>query len=133
MSKRTLQIILLIIAFVPIITGPMGMISGITDKFYGLSIQDINIGNIILDSNMRYFSGVWFGLGLVILWIIPKIEKHKAIFRFICGMIFLGGIGRVFSIFDLGFPSIPFIFFTLLELLFPLLIILQNKIADKHA
>jgi hypothetical protein len=44
-------------------------------------------------------------------------------------MIFIGGIGRVISMLSLGNPSTPFIIFTLLELLFPLLILWQNKLS----
>jgi hypothetical protein len=118
---------------IAIITGLLGLITGITDGFYGVNISHYTQGNIILDSNLRYFSGLWLGLGLIIFWLIPAIEQQKSIFRVIAGMIFIGGIGRVISMLSLGNPSPPFIVFTLLKLLFPLLILWQNKLSPSSA
>ncbi|MBI4964105.1 MAG: DUF4345 domain-containing protein [Desulfomonile tiedjei] len=132
-KKRILQAILAIIGSVAVITGLLGILFGIKDGFYEISFSHNIQGNIILDSNLRYFSGLWMGLGLVIFWVIPSIEQKKSIFRLISGVIFIGGIGRVISIVSMGNPSTPFILFTLLELLFPLLIIWQNKISSSEA
>ena len=132
-NKRTLQVILAIIGLIAIITGLLGIIFGITDEFYEVNISHNIQGNIILDSNLRYFSGLWLGLGLVIFWLIPSIEQQKTVFRLIAGMIFIGGIGRVISMVSMGNPSPPFILFTVLELLFPLLIFWQNKISSSKA
>ena len=88
MNKRALQITTAILGLVPIVTGLIGM-SGISDPIYasvGLS------ANPLLDSNLRFFGGVWFGLGLALYWLIPKIEKQTVLFRAIWGMIFLGGV-----------------------------------------
>jgi hypothetical protein len=132
MEKRILQIIIAIIGIVPILTGLEGILPpGVSDKFYGISISNSIQGNIILDSNFRYFSGLWFGLGIVLFWIIPSIEKQKIALRIISCMIFIGGIGRVISMITFGIPPVIFIIFTLLELLFPLLLILQNKISKQ--
>jgi hypothetical protein len=35
----------------------------------------------VLDSNLRFMGGMENGLGLVLLWIIPTIEKHALIYR----------------------------------------------------
>jgi hypothetical protein len=108
------------------------MIAGVADEFYAVSISNEIQGNIILDSNLRFYYGLTLGLGLIIFWIIPSIEKRKTIFRLISLMIFLGAIGRVISLMTAGIPSIPFIIFTLLELFFPLLIFWQNKITESY-
>lgn len=129
MGRRILQVILTIIGLILIITGFLGVIYGITDDFYGISINSHIQGHIILDSNLRFYGGLSIGLGIIIFWIIPSIEKQQTIFRLISLMILIGGIGRVISMIMVGNPSTPFIIFTLLELLFPLLIFWQNKIA----
>ncbi len=129
-AKRILQIILAVIGLIATMTGLWGMIVGLTDGFYEVSLGHYTQGNIILDSNLRYFSGLWLGLGLILFWLIPAIEQQKAMFRLIAGMIFIGGIGRVMSMMSLGNPSLAFIIFTLLELLFPLLILWQNKLSS---
>jgi hypothetical protein len=48
--------------------------------------------------------------------LIPKIEKQTVLFRVIWGMIFLGGVGRLISMLFLALPPIPFIGFTILEI-----------------
>jgi hypothetical protein len=98
MNKWTLQIATAILGIVPIATGLIGM-SGISDPIYA------SIGlpaNPLLDSNLRFFGGVWFGLGLALYWLIPKVEKQTVLFRAIWGMIFAGGIGRLISMLLIG-------------------------------
>ena len=129
MKKRILQIILAVISIVPIITGFLGILPpGASDTFYDIILNSNSPGNVILDSNYRYYSGLWFGIGLVMVWIIPSIEKQKTPLRILSLVIFTGGIGRVFSMLTFGIPQFMFIIFTILELLFPLLILLQNSI-----
>ncbi len=133
MYKRILQVILAVIGLIAVITGALGVASGITTAlgdFYGISVSPSIEGNIILDSNLRYFSGVWLGLGLILFWVIPSIERQKLVFRLLAGMIFIGGVGRVVSMLSFGTPSPLFVIFSLLELFFPLLIIWQNKLSQ---
>lgn len=129
MSRKILQIILAMIALLAIITGLAGIITGITNEFY--SVSNVK-SNILLDSNLRYFSGLWLGLGLIIFWIIPSIEKQKIIVRLIFVMIFIGGIGRVFSMVNVGSPPTLYKIFTFLEIISPILIFWQNKIAKSY-
>ena len=129
MSRRILQIILAMIALLAIITGLVGIITGITNEFY--SISNVK-ANVLLDSNLRYFSGLWLGLGLIIFWIIRSIEKQKIVLRLIFVMIFIGGIGRVFSMINVGIPPTLYIIFTFLEICSPILIFWQNKIAKSY-
>ncbi|MEL6787452.1 MAG: DUF4345 domain-containing protein, partial [Cyanobacteria bacterium J06607_15] len=63
-------------------------------------------------------------------WAIPNIEKHTAILRIICGAIFMGGIGRLLSMVQVGAPSPLAIGFTVLELLLPLLCVWQAKLSS---
>ena len=132
MNRKIFQIILAIIGLIAVITGVMGMAGGIGDEFYGVDANRGIEGNIILDSNLRYFSGLWLGLGLILFWMIPSVEQKGLIFRLIAVMIFIGAIGRIYSMVSFGVPSIPFIIFTLLELLFPLLIIWQQRISRSY-
>ena len=125
MVRRILQAILLVVGAIAVVTGILGLATGILDDFY--SIENV-AANTILDSNLRYFSGLWLGLGLILLWIIPSIERQVVLLRVLSVMIFCGAIGRVVSMIMLGAPSIPFIMFTLMELAFPLLLLLQRSI-----
>lgn len=127
MNKKPLQITMLLLGAIPVITGILTMF-GLNDPIY------VSAGlprNPLLDSNLRFFGGVWLGLGLAAWWLIPAIEKHTSVFRVLWGMIFIGGVGRVISMFFLGLPPAPFIGFTILELIgAPLLIVWQHRISQ---
>jgi Domain of unknown function (DUF4345) len=128
MNKGNLQVFTAILAAVPIVTGFIGLL-GIYDPIYG-DLSKSN--NILLDSNLRFFSGVWLGLGILLVSIIKAIDTNATIFRFVWGCIFLGGVGRLLSMIFVGIPPIPFVGFTILEILgAPVFIYWQNRIALK--
>ena len=127
MNKRNLQIITFILALIPTITGLIGL-TGINDPLYG---ELSKTKNILLDSNLRFFSGVWLGVGIALFSIIKTIDTQTQIFRIIWGCIFLGGLGRLLSIIFIGVSPIPFIGFTILEIVgAPFFIYWQNKISS---
>jgi Domain of unknown function (DUF4345) len=125
MSKRLLQYTTSILGLIPVATGIIGLM-GVSDPLYVTA----NIPkNVLLDSNLRFFSGAWLGLGLTLIWLVPRIDSETAIFRILWGMIFLGGIGRLLSMIFLSIPPIPFIAFTALEIIgAPLFVIWQSRI-----
>jgi hypothetical protein len=128
MQRKILQIILTVLGLIPIVTGMLGML-GVDDPLYA------SIGlprSALLDSNMRFYSGVWFVLGIAVLSTIRNLEKHFPLYCILWGMIFAGGIGRLLSIFLVGFPPIPFIGLTLLELIgAPGLLYWHSRIASR--
>jgi uncharacterized protein YjeT (DUF2065 family) len=127
MSKKPLQIITTILGLVPLITGIVTML-GVKDPIYTSAAIPVVP---LLDSNLRFFGGVWLGLGFAILWLVPTIEKQGVLFRVIWGAIFLGGIGRALSIVFVGAPPLPFIGFTVLEIAgAPLFIWWQHRVAS---
>ena len=121
---RALQIVTAILGLVPIVTGLIA-ISGTSDPIYaGLSPLPV------LDSNLRFFAGVWFGVGLAILWLVPRIDTQTTLFRAIWVMIFCGGVGRLISLLLVGMPPAPFVGFIVLEIVgAPLFIWWQARIA----
>lgn len=132
MSKRLLQVILVMLGLVLLVAGVWGLIGGIADEFYAINLNRQLPGHLILDSNLRFFSGLSLGLGIILCWLIPSIEKQKSTFRLLSLMIFIGGLGRVISMIMIGLPSPLFVLFTLLELLFPLLIVWQNQLTKSY-
>ncbi|MES2072569.1 MAG: DUF4345 domain-containing protein [Pseudomonadota bacterium] len=126
MGKRQLQVATAILAAVPTVTGLLGM-TGLSDPLYAA----LNLPrDATLDSNLRFYSGVWLGLGLAAYWLLPRIEHETVLFRALWLMIFLGGLGRLLSLSLVGMPFPPFIGFTLLELLgAPLFVWWQHRVA----
>ena len=130
MGKRLLQITTALLGLVPLLTGIITML-GVHDPLYSAAgIPALPV----LDSNLRFFGGVWLGLGIAILWLVPRIETETVLFRAIWGAIFLGGAGRLLSILLVGTPPIPFVGFTALELIgAPLFIYWQHRVAEAAA
>ena len=129
MNKRGLQIAMAILGLIPIATGIIGLF-GLSDPIYANSGIP---ANAILDSNLRFFAGVWLGLGVALYWLIPRIEQHTVLFRVLWGMVFIGGLGRLLSMIFLALPPIPFIGFTALEIIgAPFFIWWQAQVAGKH-
>jgi len=130
MGKRLLQITTALLGLVPLLTGLITML-GVHDPLYSAAgIPAL----AVLDSNLRFFGGVWLGLGIAILWLVPRIETETVLFRAIWGAIFLGGAGRLLSILLVGTPPIPFVGFTALELIgAPLFSYWQHRVAEAAA
>ncbi|NLS74626.1 DUF4345 domain-containing protein [Bradyrhizobium brasilense] len=126
MGRRPLQIATALLALVPILTGIITML-GVSDPLYASAgVPALPV----LDSNLRFFGGVWLGLGLALLWLVPRIESESVLFRVVWGGIFLGGIGRLLSMLMVGLPPLPFVGFTALEVVgAPLFVYWQHLVA----
>ena len=129
MSRRALQVLTALLALIPVATGVLGLL-GVRDPLYaGLGLPDAPL----LDTNLRFYSGVWLGLGLALWWVVPAIERRETVFRAAWGGIFLGGIGRTLSLAFIGWPPLPFVAVIALELVgAPVFVWWQARVAQ-HA
>ncbi len=125
MSRRLLQVVTAILSLIPIATGILAM-TGVDDPLY--AALDLP-RSPLLDSNLRFFGGVWLGLGVAMLYLVPSIERQAVLFRALWGAVFLGGIGRALSAAFVGLPPVPFIGFTALEIIgAPLFVFWQKQV-----
>jgi hypothetical protein len=130
MTKRPLQIAMALLGLVPLLTGVVSL-SGLSDPIYAAAHLP---ADALLDSNLRFFGGLWLGLGIAVYWLIPNIEKHTVLFRALWAMIFVGGIGRLLSMLLLAPPPLPFVAFTVLEIVgAPLFVLWQARVASVRA
>ena len=112
MSRLALQIVMGLLGIIPVATGLLGLL-GVDDPFYvAAGVPPV----VFLDTNLRFYSGVWLGLGLALYWLIPTIEKQTVLFRVLWGMIFIGGISRLLSMLLLAWPPVAFVAFTAIEI-----------------
>lgn len=127
MSRRFLQIINGLIAILTIVLATMSIIFGVNSPIYdGADIPMLPV----LDSNLRFFGGIGLGIGLILLWITPTIEKHTVLFRTLWLCAFLGGLGRIISMIVVDYPPTPMMIFTFIEVpLVPILIYWQWKVS----
>ncbi|RUT35823.1 DUF4345 domain-containing protein [Paenibacillus zeisoli] len=127
MNRRLLQIATAVLACVPTATGLLAM-TGLDDPLYNTLHLPRDAS---LDSNLRFYAGVWLGLGAAAFWLLPRIERETVLFRFLWLMIFIGGIGRLISLALAGMPLPPYIGFTILEVIgAPLFIWWQSRVAQ---
>ena len=81
-------------------------------------------------SHYRYLSGLFFGIGVVLLSCIPRIEVHTARFRWACGAIVAGGLARALGLAMGDSPSAAHHIALIAELgLVPLLVLWQGRVA----
>lgn len=131
MSRRALQIVTGLLGLATVALGGVQLVFGVRSPLYAAA----NLPAFpILDSNLRFFGGMALGLGLILLWILPTIERQIALFRavWVCAM--LGGIGRLVSVAIVGSPSHLLVGFTVLEVVgAPVLMYWQYRIAASAA
>jgi Domain of unknown function (DUF4345) len=134
MNKKTLQTVLAILGLIPILTGGLDLILGARSlRVVGSWIPLDALSDVVLDSQIRFLAAIWFGVGIILYWVIPSIDRQTKLFRLLMGAIFLGGIGRISSAVLLGIPPVQFIAVIVLELVgVPILVLWQSSISKSN-
>jgi phosphosulfolactate synthase (CoM biosynthesis protein A) len=121
-------------ALLPLITGLMDVIVGPSAwQGIGVGLSAAGFADSVLDSQVRFIGTIWFGYGVLLLVCLKDVEKYSAILQGAFLIVFLGGIGRVISVFQAGMPEANpghgFIIFALvIELvIMPLLMLWQRR------
>ncbi|MGN6712018.1 DUF4345 domain-containing protein [Anaerocolumna jejuensis] len=128
-SRRIMQLLLGLIGILAIYTAYLGFAYGAVNWYYGFADgQEYSKGLLMLDSNIRFYSGLWLGVGLVLFWLIPRVERERTVLKSIAIFFFLGGIGRLISMLACGIPSAMYFIYVLLELSFPLLTLWHKRL-----
>ncbi len=121
--KRALQGVLAVLSLIPLNFGLRGLIIGPKD------IMPAEHVNAAIDNVMRYQSGYYLSLFMILWWIIPNIEKHTTLFRILVPAIFIGGLGRLASYLTIGSPPAQMIARHILELGAPAFAVWQGYVA----
>ncbi len=129
MSRIGLQLVLALSAVLALVTGAWGFNGGVLDPFWGVGRPEVTPGLVFFDSTFRFYDGVWLGLGLVVLALIPGIERRAQALRVVVTVVFVGGVGRLFSMAQVGLPHPALVMATVAELLYPLLLLWQRSVA----
>lgn len=87
-----------------------------------------------LDSHFRYLSGIFLALLLLFAATIPTIERQGGRVRLLGGMVMVGGLCRLVSLFSVGAPSTGHRLGLVVELgVVPLLLLWQARLARRYA
>ena len=98
-EKRILQAVVALACLVPLITGGVSIVDGPG------WLKGVETPSADLDSHFRYISGIFFALGLGFASCIPRLEEMGPRFRLLGLMVMAGGLARLWSLFDVGWPS----------------------------
>jgi hypothetical protein len=84
-----------------------------------LGIGSVPIG-VTVDSRERFYNAIFVGYGLAWLWAARQSPIPAAAIRWLAGLLFLGGIGRVISVAWYGWPHGFQVALAVVELTVPL-------------
>ncbi len=123
-ERRRLQIAVCLACVVPISAGLAGMLTGVRFITPGASLD--------LDSHTRYLSGLLFGLGLIFLSCVPRIEETGDRFRLATVPVVIGGLARLLGVVLMGWPTLPMSLALIMELIVtPGLAFWQSRVAAR--
>jgi hypothetical protein len=126
-EKRLLQLATALACLVPLGMGAASVLRGAA-ILKGVA-EPIPID---LDSHFRYLSGLLLGIGLAFLACVPRIERHRAVFLTLGGVIVVGGLARLLSLAEAGVPGDGHRFGLVMELLVvPLIVLWQGRVARR--
>jgi hypothetical protein len=124
-QRLALQIVIGLIAIVPIFVGVNGIVRGpdMLVKAYNYPIQ--------VDSHFRFLSGLPVAMGIFLLRSLPIIDRDGSDSRRVSLLVFIGGLGRLWGLITVGLEASAIVA-TLFELFVPPFVCLwQNQIQQK--
>jgi hypothetical protein len=128
-ERRLLQLVVALACIVPILSGGAGILQG------PAMLHAVGSGSPAdLDSHFRYLSGLLLAIGIAFATCIPGIEGKTMRFRLLALLVFMGGLGRLFSLIAVEAPGTGHLVGLAMELVAtPLLVLWQARIARAPA
>ncbi|QGV82141.1 DUF4345 domain-containing protein [Streptomyces ficellus] len=117
-SRHAFRCVLALLALFVLVTGVLEIAVGPSLLPGGPDVDTT------VDSNYRFFAGIWCSLGIVLAVAARDPGGHATPLRAVFGAVFLGGIARGVSYLDVGAPHALHTAFIGVELLLPPLLLL---------
>ncbi|MBA4284927.1 MAG: hypothetical protein C0434_05285 [Xanthomonadaceae bacterium] len=93
------------LALLALLTGSIDVLLGLAaQQTIGAALEE-GYGDPLLNSQIRYLGAIWFGFGALLWHCLGDLSKQVAILRGALLIVFLGGLGRVASVVQFGFPA----------------------------
>ena len=118
----------MVLALIPIAGGLSGLVT--THALVAAHAGDPAYA--MLDSNLRFLSGVWFALGIGLFLIRNRLHEPSLLFQTVLAGVTVGGAGRLFSAYTLETLPAEILFFLAIELvLIPYLMLWQFRFSRR--
>ncbi|GAA2534874.1 DUF4345 domain-containing protein [Winogradskya humida] len=125
---RLLRLLLALLGLIPVGTGLLGVIGGVTLDPSG------NASSHYFDSEYRFLNGVWICVGVALWWSLRRPVPRALITRSLLVAMVAGGVARAVSVVAVGWPSPVFTAALGVELLvIPALVAWHTKAYPLHA
>jgi hypothetical protein len=115
----TLRILLGLVSLICILGGANLLIKG-TSSF----LPDAIPPQRILDNLFRFLSGIYFGLGFLMSWVVYKFPEINDLIYFIGIVVICSGFGRLYSRIKLGSAGKYFNFMMIFEIILGIAIVI---------
>jgi len=117
--ELTLQILLAMVALICLLGGANLLIKG-ANSFLPETIQRQRV----VDNLFRFLSGIYFGLGFLMTWVVFHFPELKDLIYFIGIVVIFSGLGRLYSRIKVGSAGKYFDYIMVFEIILGVSIIL---------
>jgi hypothetical protein len=91
-----------------------------------------SVANPTSDGEDRFFAGIFLCFGIAVIWCARDVERKRRPVTLLAAAMFVGGIGRLFSVLLAGAPHPFYMAMLVVELGLPPLIALAAKMVEAH-
>ena len=84
-----------------------------------------------LDNIFRFLSGIYFGLGFFLAWVVFHLQELNSLIYYIGSVLVFAGLGRMYSRIKVGSAGRQYDFFMILEVSLGILVILLQYFRNK--
>jgi hypothetical protein len=138
-NYRAYKTIMYFLSTVPFFSGILEVLMGISSQnFFGAGIPADLMANPFLQNQFRFIAVAWFGYAVFIWIFLTDVEKYALPLDVLNILMIAGGLTRVFSFAQFGFPENQFATIFLIsagviEVLFvPFVIMMRRRIAKSQ-
>lgn len=100
------ETVVFLLAIIPLVTGLLKLVMGLrAQALIGARLPPEVFDDALLNSQMRFYGTIWFGFGVLLCLCLSDISAYSSLLRGSLAIVFLGGIGRVATLFQFGVPA----------------------------
>jgi hypothetical protein len=103
---KLVKIVTVLLSLIALMTGAMDVIVGVSGQ------ANIGVGaaaaapiDPVLDSQVRFLGAIWLGFGAIQLVCLNDIRRYGTLLQLCYAITVIGGIGRVLSLLQIGWPT----------------------------